>query len=317
MEQAEIHVGISACLLGQKVRFDGGHKRDAFITDLLGQFVKFLPVCPEVELGLGTPRETLHLVNLGGQIRLVTAQTGVDYTAEMRRYAAERVEQLASHGLSGYILKKGSPSCGMERVKVFGRAGAPAKNGRGLFAQALIERFPLLPVEEEGRLQDACLRENFIVRIFAFHRLQRLFSNQWKIADLVTFHTAEKLLLMAHTPAAYAELGRLVGAGKGKNRKELAARYQEVYMQALAVPAKPRRHVNVLQHIAGYFKTVLDSSEKAELRGLIEDYRHGVVPLIVPLTLIKHFVRRYQVEYLAGQRYLDPHPKEMMLRNHV
>lgn len=314
---SEIRIGISACLLGQKVRFDGGHKRDAYIADILGQFVKFVPVCPEVELGLGTPRATLHLVNISGQTHLVTTQTAVDYTQTMRRYAARRAEALASLGLSGYILKKGSPSCGLERVKVFGNSGPPAQNGRGLFAQALIERFPLLPVEEEGRLQDARLRENFIVRVFAFNRSQSLFSDCWETADLVEFHTGEKLLLMAHAPAAYAELGRLVADAKKMRRKELAARYQEIYMQALAVPAKPRRHVNVLQHMAGYFKNVPGSAEKEELGGLIEDYRRGLVPLIVPLTLIQHFVRRYHVDYLAGQRYLDPHPKELMLRNHV
>jgi uncharacterized protein YbgA (DUF1722 family)/uncharacterized protein YbbK (DUF523 family) len=312
-----IRIGISSCLLGRKVRFDGGHKRDAFLVDTFGSYVEWVPVCPEVELGLGVPRESLRLVRRADGIRMVNTKSGRDISDEMRRYARARVEELARENLAGFVLKKDSPSCGMERVKVYAGAGAGERAGRGLFAEALIVRLPTLPVEEEGRLCDPRLRENFVERVFAFVRLRNMFAGRWTAGDLVRFHTAHKLELLAHSTEAYAAMGRLVAGAKALDRALLESRYRGMFMEALAKPATTRRHTNVLQHMAGHLKRLLESEEKEELRAGIEDYRLGLVPLVVPLTLVKHHVRRHRVEYLAGQTYLDPHPKELMLRNHV
>jgi uncharacterized protein YbgA (DUF1722 family)/uncharacterized protein YbbK (DUF523 family) len=312
-----VRIGISACLLGQEVRFDGGHKRDRFLTDTFGQFVQWVPVCPEVEAGFGTPREAMRLVSADGRLRLVTVKTGIDLTDRMETYARRRVEQLARETLSGYVLKKDSPSCGLERVKVYDAHRVPSRSGRGVFAAALHDRHPFLPLEEEGRLSDPRIRDNFIERVFAYRRLQDLFGGRWTVGSLVAFHTAHKLTLMAHSIKAYQELGRLVAGAKSSSRADLQSRYTEGFMRALETMATPRRHTNVLQHMAGYFKTTLDPASKAELQATIEDYRQGLVPLIVPITLVRHHVQRHAVTYLAGQVYLQPHPKELMLRNHV
>jgi len=312
-----IRIGVSACLLGQEVRFDGGHKRDGFLVETFGQYVEWVPVCPEVELGLGIPRPTLRLERHGDDVRLVMPKTGTDYTAPMLGYAVKRVGTLAGEDLCGYILKKDSPSCGMERVKVYGTQAIPTKSGRGLFAAALLQRFPNLPVEEEGRLNDPQLRDTFVERVFAYRRVRSLFAQRWTVGDLVAFHTAHKLQLMAHAPTTYEQLGRLVAQAKRVPRTELHERYESEFMRGLGVVATRRRHTNVLQHMAGYFKTQLDTDSKRELQSVIDDYRRGLVPLIVPITLIRHYVRRFDVAYLKGQVYLDPHPKELMLRNHV
>jgi len=282
--------------------------------------VDWVPVCPEVEVGLGTPRETIRLIRdskeLDG-VRLVTGKSGVDLTKRMRRYSRQRVRALAKENLSGYILKKDSPSCGMERVKVWHEQGANERNGHGLFAAELRLKFPNMPVEEEGRLHDPRLRENFIDRVFMYRRLRALFCGRWTVGHLVSFHTAYKLVLMAHSPQAYRELGRLVAEAKGLSRAELARRYEEELMAAMAKPATRARHTNTLQHAVGHFRQTLDRMSRRELASIIEDYRQGLIPLIVPLTLISHHARRLDVSYLLGQRYLDPELKELMLRNHV
>ena len=313
-----IRIGISACLLGQEVRFDGGHKRDQFLTEILGPHVEWVPVCPEVEMGLGTPRETLRLVRAGGSMRMITTRTGIDHTAGMTSWARTRLDELAREDLSGYVLKKDSPSCGMERVKVYDEGpGMPVRNGRGLFAAALLERCPLLPVEEEGRLSDARLRENFIERVFAYRRLKELFR-EWKgLGSLVAFHTAHKMSLLAHSTTAYQALGRLVAAGSDLPRAELRERYQAAFMETLAIPATTRRHTNVLMHMAGHLKKLIDGASRQELAACIDEYRRGLVPLVVPVTLVRHHVRVHDVAYLKGQVYLEPHPRELMLRNHV
>lgn len=314
----EIRIGISACLLGQEVRFDGGHKRDAFLTETFGQFVEWVPICPEVECGLGTPREPIRLVRGDDGVRLLTVRTGVDLTTRMARFSRTRVSALAAEALSGYVLKKDSPSCGLERVKVYDRHGtASARNGRGVFAAALADAFPHLPLEEEGRLGDPALRENFVERVFAYWRLRRLFAARWSAADVVRFHTAHKLLLLAHAPEAYRALGRLVADAHETPRRDFERLYVDGFMGALARPATVRRHTNVLQHMAGYFKNSLDAASKRELAETIDDYRRGLVPLIVPLTLLRHHVRVHGVTYLAGQTYLQGHAKELMLRNHA
>ena len=312
-----IRIGVSACLLGEKVRFDGGHKRDAFLTDTFGPFVEWVPVCPEVECGFGTPREPIRLMRVNGEVRLLTVKTGHDLTAVMDRYSEARVARLASDDLSGYVLKKDSPSCGMEGVKVYEGRRAPANAGRGRFAAVLLERFPDLPIEEEGRLSDPRLRDNFVERVFAYARVRALFRGRWKLAALVRFHTAHKLVLTAHSPAAYRHLGRFVARARTLPRAELERRYTASFMAALAVLATRRRHVNVLQHMAGYFRDSLDRESQAELVAAIDEYRRELVPLVVPVTLVRHHMRAQRVSYLAGQVYLDPHPPELMLRNHV
>jgi uncharacterized protein YbgA (DUF1722 family) len=259
----------------------------------------------------------MRLVRSGKDVRLITVRTAVDLTDRLDGYARRRVVELMSEHLSGYVLKKDSPSCGLERVKVYDSNKVPEKSGRGLFAARLVERFPELPVEEEGRLADPRLRENFVERVFAYWRLNQLFGARWTVGGLVQFHTAHKLILMAHSPDAYQKLGRLVARAGGLPKREVQRRYTHGFMTALAAIATPGRHANVLQHIAGYFKDALDSASKAELLGAIDDYRRELVPLMVPLTLVRHYVRVLDVPYLAGQLYLDPHPKELMLRNHV
>ncbi len=311
-----VRIGISSCLLGAKVRYDGGHKKDDFLAGTFARWVEWVPVCPEVEAGMGTPREPIRLVREGEAVHLVGARSGADWTDRMAGFARHRVEGLAGAGLSGFVLKKDSPSCGMERVKVHG-GGMPSRTGRGLFARELMARFPDLPVEEEGRLSDPRLRDNFVERVFAYHRVRELFGPRWTAGALVAFHTAHKLQLMAHSPEVYRHLGRLVSSVRERHRDEVREEYSRELMRGLRTIATPRRNTNVLQHIAGYFKKLLDDGSRRELAGLIEDYRQGVVPLVVPVTLIRHFVRLHHVSYLAGQTYLEPHPKELMLRNHV
>jgi len=312
-----IAIGISACLLGEPVRFDGGHKKDPYITEVLGRHFSWVPVCPEMELGLGTPRETLRLVGDARRPRMVASRSGTDLTEAMSTYSGARLRELAGQGLSGYILKRASPSCGMERVKVYGDGGVPAGAGSGLFARALMEAFPLLPIEEEGRLNDLRLRDNFITRVFSYRRLTALRDSSPRSADLVAFHTAHKYLLLAHSPPHYARLGRLVADLTRVPRTEWIDRYGQGFLEALGVMATARKHVNVLQHIMGFFKNHLTAAEKRELLGLIDDYAGGLVPLIVPITLINHYVARFGVTYVAEQVYLRPHPKELMLRNHI
>jgi len=249
--------------------------------------------------------------------RLVTIRSGTDHTQALVRMTDERIEELKKLELSGYVFKKDSPSCGIERVRLYNEHGMPSRNGVGLFARAFIEEFPLTPVEEEGRLCDPSLRENFIERVFCYRRFQDLAVNGITRQTVVRFHTIHKYLLLSHSQPHYQVLGRLVGHAEDHRPTELASRYGELFMKALAVKATVRKHVNVLQHMLGYFKARLGAHEKAELLGVIGDYHHGLTPLIVPLTLIKHYVQIFDIGYILDQIYLNPHPKELMLRNHV
>ncbi len=312
-----IKVGVSACLLGQKVRFDAGHKQDRYITDILGQYFQFVPVCPEVEVGMGVPRESVRLVGASDAPRMVGTKTGADWTGRMRAYAEKRVRRRDMLGLCGYILKKDSPSCGMERVKRYQESGLAVRSAVGLYAQILMERYPLLPVEEEGRLNDARIRDNFVERVFAYYRLQRLFASGLSRGGLVEFHGAHKYLLLAHSPKHYTLLGRLVADIKKQARSEFREKYSALFMEALAVTATPKKHHNVMLHILGFLKTVLDPADKKYLLGVLDDYRNGLVPLVVPLTLLRQYVARHEVKYITDQIYLNPHPQELMLRNHV
>jgi uncharacterized protein YbgA (DUF1722 family)/uncharacterized protein YbbK (DUF523 family) len=312
-----IKIGVSSCLLGERVRYDGGHKHFRYLTEVLSEWFTFVPVCPEVGCGLPVPREAMHLVGDPAHPRLVTIRTGIDLTEQMRSYAERTAAQLEAEELSGFIFKKGSPSSGLFRVKVYGGAGMPARTGRGLFAQAVVEHFPLLPVEEEGRLEDAALRENFLERVFAYSRLRNFLRDDGSLGGLVHFHTRHKLQLMAHHPVLYREMGRLVASAKNVARQDLLQEYERLFMTTLGYQATVRKNTDVLQHAMGYFKTVLDADEKQELLEVIGQYHDRLVPLVVPLTLVKHYVRKFGTEYLAHQTYLEPHPAELMLRNHV
>lgn len=311
-----IRIGVSSCLLGEQVRFDGGHKRDNFLVKVFGAYVEWVPVCPEVEVGMGVPRETIRLERNGDLVQLVAPKSQTDHTKSMRKWARSRLKELAREDLSGYVLKSKSPSCGMERVPVY-ENGMPHKNGRGLFAEELIERFGNLPVEEEGRLNDPVLRENFIERVFAYHRLQATFNGRLRPREIVAFHTAHKFLVMAHSPKHYRALGRLVAGVKTIPAKEFREHYEKGFMDAMRLHATVGKHSNVLEHILGYLSDFLERDARQELLEVIGDYRQRLVPLVVPLTLIRHYVRKHNVAYLAGQLYLEPHPKELMLRNHV
>ncbi|MDZ7269267.1 MAG: DUF1722 domain-containing protein [candidate division KSB1 bacterium] len=313
----KIRLGISSCLLGQNVRFDGGHKKDHYITTTLAQFFEWVPVCPEMEIGLGAPRESLHLIGKPEAPRLVTTKTGRDYTETMLAYARAKVAQLEKLELHGYLLKKDSPTCGMERVKVYDDNHVPTKTGTGLFARVLLEKMTLLPVEEEGRLNDPRLRENFIVRVFCHYRWRQLQQRPLRRHALVRFHAQHKYLIMAHSPKHLVELGRLVAGAKSLPPGELSARYAELFFAALRRPASSKKHANVLYHLSGYLKKLLDERDKQELQAAIADYQAGLLPLIVPITLLRHYVRKFTLEYLQEQIYLNPHPKELMLLNHV
>jgi uncharacterized protein YbgA (DUF1722 family)/uncharacterized protein YbbK (DUF523 family) len=312
-----IKAGISNCLLGERVRYDGGHKLDRFLTDTLGQYVEYVPVCPEVECGFGVPREALRLVGNPESPCLVTSHTHQDYTERMEHWAKRRVIDLEKEGLCGFIFKSNSPSSGMERVRVYSEKGMPVKKGRGVFAGIFMEHFPLIPVEDEGRLHDPILRENFIERIFTLTRWREVLSKKWGMGNLVEFHTHHKLLLLSHSEKHHRSMGKLVATGKDMPIEELYAQYEALLMEALKLKTTPRKNTNVLMHMMGYFKRQLDPDEKQELLEIIQQYREGYIPLIVPITLINHYVRRYNEAYLSKQIYLHPHPIELQLRNHV
>lgn len=310
-------VGVSSCLLGNEVRYSGGHSRDSFLTDTLGQFVDWVPVCPEVECGLPVPREPMRLVGDADAPRLVTVRSGVDHTRRLTSWARRRVRELEGEDLVGFVFKSRSPSSGMERVKIYDERGRLRGKGAGLFARAFMRRFPLIPVEDEDRLRDPDLRENFVERIFCLRRYREAMRPRRTRGALVDFHARHKLQLMAHSPALLREMGRLVARAKEMGTAELLTRYEDLLLRATRLMATPGKNANVLQHAAGYLKRDLSSDERAEILGLTERYRAGFVPLIVPVTLMQHHIRRSGQAYLAEQTYFDPHPMEMKLRNHA
>jgi uncharacterized protein YbbK (DUF523 family)/uncharacterized protein YbgA (DUF1722 family) len=306
-----IRIGISACLLGHAVRFDGGHKRDRLLTDTFSRFVEWVPVCPEVELGMGVPREPIRLERSTSGLHLVAAKSGRDWTLPMRRFASRRVCALAALDLSGYVLKKDSPSCGMERVRVYAHreaGSAPQRDGRGFFAHALIAANPLLPVEEEGHLLNPRARESFVARILAYRRLRSFFARRWSRAGLVAFHASHRFTLLAHSPRGARRLDRLIAKAKELSRPQLRARYETEFMGALSTPTTTRRHAKVLEQIVGLLRERVDASTRAELLGVIGEYRRGRLPLMAPITRIRHHVLLNRLSDLAGQTYLDPDP---------
>lgn len=313
----KIMIGISSCLLGERVRYDGGHKLDHYLKDTLGMYVDWVPVCPEVESGLPVPREAMRLVGDNTAPRLVTVRSGIDYTERMQTWAEKKLTMVARLDLCGFIFKSRSPSSGMRGVKVYGPSGVPTHAGVGIFAKTFMDRFPFIPVEDDGRLHDPALRENFIERVFVFKRWKEMVRAGGRLRDLVSFHTDHKLLILAHSPKHYTLLGRLVAGAKKQERQTLLDEYFTVLMEGLKLLATARKNTNVLQHVAGYFKKQLSSEEKRELMELIEAYHKELIPLIAPMVLLSHYVKKYEEPYLKRQYYLHPHPAELMLRNHV
>ncbi len=312
----KITIGVSSCLLGNEVRYDGGHKHDRYITETLGRYLSFVPVCPEVECGLPIPREAMRLVGEVDRPQLVTNKTGVDHTDRMLTWARKKVVELEKENLCGFIFKNRSPSSGMERVKVYDGNNVPRAVGVGIFARAFKDHFPLLPTEEEGRLHDPLLRENFIEQLFVYQRWREV-ADAPTAAKLISFHTTHKLLLMAHSEKHTREMGRLMAQAGSLDLDTFIERYQELLMAAMSLKPTTKKHVNVLQHMMGFFKKLISADEKQELLSVIEQFRNNIVPLIVPVTLINHYIRKYQEPYLMQQHYLTPHPLELKLRNHA
>jgi uncharacterized protein YbgA (DUF1722 family)/uncharacterized protein YbbK (DUF523 family) len=313
----KIKLGISTCLLGENVRYDGGHKLDRFLTDTLGQYVEYVPICPEVECGLPIPRESMYLEGDAESPRLITSRTKQDMTERMVSWAKKRVVELEKEDLCGFIFKSDSPSSGMERVRVYNERGMPVKRGVGMFAKIFMDHFPLLPVEDEGRLHDPKLRENFIERVFTLKSWREVLMRKESRGNVVDFHTRHKLLILSHSPKHYQITGKLVAKAKDVPLKELYQQYQTILMEALQLKTTPKKNANVLMHMMGYFKEQLSSDEKQELLAVVDNYRQEYIPLIVPITLINHYVRKYDQSYLKHQIYLNPHPLELQLRNHV
>jgi uncharacterized protein YbgA (DUF1722 family)/uncharacterized protein YbbK (DUF523 family) len=309
----KIPVGISSCLLGQAVRYDGGHKLDNYIVGTLAEYFDFRSFCPEVAIGMGTPRPAIQLVKTAAAIRSVGVKNpGVDVTQQLRDYA--RQEQASHSDLCGYILKKGSPSCGMTRVKVYSN-GQPQQVGTGIYAEEMLRNTPLMPVEEEGRLGDPRLRENFIQRVYVLYRWKLLVAEGLTPQRLTRFHAQHKLIIMSH--ANYADLGQLLASVNKDTVDHVAQIYISQLMTTLKKLASRKSHVNVLQHIQGYLKTDLAADDKAELSELIERYRQGEVPLIVPLTLLKHHFRKNPHPYIDDSYYMSPYPAQLQLSNTV
>jgi uncharacterized protein YbgA (DUF1722 family)/uncharacterized protein YbbK (DUF523 family) len=309
----KIVIGISSCLLGHKVRFDSGHKSNAYINNTLSEYFDFVPFCPEVDIGLGVPRETIRLVLLDEQVHCIGSKTPDLDVTEALKISAQQ-QRCWIQNLSGYILKKDSPSCGMERVRLY-KGDMPDRIGVGIFAQKLMENFPHLPVEEEGRLGDAILRENFIQRVFIYARWQKMIDNGFSLQKLTHFHAQHKYIYMSHSQSLAKELGRWLAQAHSCDNEEIAEKYLSKMMAILKVRATRKNHVNTLQHIQGYLKNSISADDKAELVDIIKQYLDGLVPLIVPITLLRHHFRRFPHDYITESYYMRPHPKELMLLN--
>lgn len=313
----KVKIGVSTCLLGENVRYDAGHKLDRYITDTLGQYFNWVPVCPEVEYGLPVPREPMRLVGVPDSPRLLTIRTGVDHTEGLLKWAEKKLKELENEELCGFIFKSRSPSSGIGGVKVYTSSGMPSQRGVGIFGGAFMQHFPLIPVIDDGRLHDPGLRENFIERVFVYKRWKEFIKKGGPVRDLIIFHTEHKLLILSHSPKHFSILGQLVAIAKKYKPEDLHSEYIRLLMEGLRLIATVKKNTNVLLHIAGYFKKQLSADDKKELLEVIENYHRGYVPLIVPIFLIKHYVRKFDELYLKRQYYLNPHPLELMLRNHA
>lgn len=317
IDQEKIRVGISECLLGEKVRYDGGHKKNDYVVNTLSNFFEWVPVCPEMDIGMGVPREPVRLLGDIHRPRFVTSRANIDLSDKMYAYVRQKVRELQKRGLCGYILKKDSPSCGMERVRVTNASGQSARPGVGIFARHLMNGMPLLPVEEEGRLNDPRLRENFIARVFCYFRWRQMLAERFTLNKLIHFHSRHRFLLMAHSEMHLRDLDKLVAEAKQHDAQTVKQAYAALFFGGLRRLATARKHTQILLRLVGFFKKQLAERDQCELLQTIEDYRRGLLPLIVPVTLVRHYVNKFEVEFLQEQIYLNPHPKERMLLNHV
>ncbi|MBI9111919.1 DUF523 and DUF1722 domain-containing protein [Maridesulfovibrio ferrireducens] len=313
----KVKLGIARCLLGESVRYDGSQKLDRYLRDILGQYVEWVPVCPEVECGMSIPREAVRLVGDLDSPRLVGRSSGKDWTAQMYDWGQKRLDQLEREGICGYVFRFGSPSNGMNRVKVYNDGNRVRHDGIGMWARMVMERFPGLPFEDDGRLHDPALRENFISRFFTLKRWRDAMSDGFTAGALVEFHTRHKLLIMAHNVQLYRAMGKIVAKAGIEEPELLFAEYFEMLFKALTYKLTVKKHINVLMHAFGYFKKDLSADEKQEMLELLDQFSKGLIPLIAPIILLNHYVRKYSKDYLAKQYYLNPYPAELMLRNHV
>jgi len=314
----KIKIGMSSCLLGEEVRWDGDHKHDQYVRDVLGSYFDYVSICPEVDVGMGVPRETVALYGTLENPKMITKRSKTDWTKKMNHYTKDRIHELTKENLCGYVFKSKSPSCGIGKVPIYSEFGSSRmRHGSGMFASSFVKVFPLVPVEDEGRLHDPVIRENFIVRIFCFHRLQLLVRKSFSIGSLVRFHTRHKFLILSHSRKKYDDMGELVANAKKIKTAELKTRYSKLFMAALTYKSTPKKNTDVLLHMTGFLKKILTREEKKNILSVIEDYRNELLPLVVPVTLIYHQVKKHNIEYLLDQVYLNPHPKELMLRNHV
>jgi uncharacterized protein YbgA (DUF1722 family)/uncharacterized protein YbbK (DUF523 family) len=315
----KIKIGVSSCLIGEKVRWNGDHKQDRYVKETLNQFFEYVPVCPEVEVGMGTPRETVALYGTLENPKMLSKKTQTDWTRKMDKYAKGRIKDLSKDDLCGYIFKSKSPSCGLARIPVYDELDkSKARHGVGMFAEAFTKANPLVPTEDEGGLNDTRIRENFIVRVFSFFRLKtELLNKKARPGTLVQFHTEHKFLLLAHSRKHYQVLGKIVAEVKNIPWNRVLSSYISTFMEALTLKSTPKKNTDVLLHMMGFLKKILTKEEKKEIFDAIEDYRNELIPFIVPMTLVRHQVKKHNIEYLLNQVYLNPHPKELMLRNHV
>ena len=314
----KIKIGMSSCLLGEEVRWDGDHKHDQYVRDVLGSYFDYVSICPEVDVGMGVPRETVALYGTLENPKMITKRSKTDWTKKMNHYTKDRIHELTKENLCGYVFKSKSPSCGIGKVPIYSEFGSSRmRHGSGMFASSFVKVFPLVPVEDEGRLHDPVIRENFIVRIFCFHRLQLLVRKSFSIGSLVRFHTRHKFLILSHNRKKYDDMEQLVASAKKIKKAEVYSRYSKLFMEALSYKSTPKRNMDVLLQITGLLKQILTKEEKKDILSVIEDYRNELLPLVVPVTLIYHQVKKHNIEYLLDQVYLNPHPKELMLRNHV
>lgn len=312
-----IKIGVSACVAGERVRFDRTHRRSAYLTETLAKHVEFVPICPEIACGMGIPREPLRQVDCAGEIRLIGYESGKDLTAKMTNWAKRVLKGLDKEGICGFVLRVHSPSCAVNKSKIHSTDGTPPKPGPGFFTRLLQAHDPLLPVVSSEGLQNAAQRENFIRRVFVLHRWRALTARGVSIGNLVDFHTRHKMLIRAHDLRGYRELGRLLGESTLHNAETIFDKYGTLLFHSLTLKATPSKNRDVLSHAAGYFKKNLDAEDKRELHAMITAYAKGKVPLLVPVTLLNHYARKYRVPYLTQQYYLNPEPAELKLLNHA
>jgi len=309
-------IAVSGCLLGEQIRFDAGHKRERFITDELGKFAQFVSFCPE-HLAFGTPRPTVRLVSVNGAVQVRSNKTGEDLTDALMQTSRDELSKLESESLCGIIFKSKSPSCGMNSAKLYLENGMSDGKEDGVFMALCRDRYPLLPMEEEGRLQDAWLRENFVMQLFAYDEFEQFKSSNPKLNDLVRFHTVHKFMLQSKDDTLYRELGNIVGNREKFSLEVLMGMYELGFKTAISRKSSIKKTRNVLDHLAGFFKKELTKSEKETLHEQINDFAHKLIPLIVPLSTIHLYAKKYDTQYLLDQTFLSPYPKTLALRSHI